>query len=250
MAGDGSLWAATANGVVRWDLDTQTPTVYTTEHGLPSEGAVFVEAGLDGTVWAGGDVWMARFDGALTTFSVPNDYPLYQIAVGPDGTVWAAFEPGRLGRFDGSEWQMLDAPSFAEPQGEWVSDACCCSRRDLVGWAPRRIHGRPGIVRREPRRCELRRISVDAPHHCRRAPAASGQPHCRCAGRDGLGRISWIDRVRRLFGLRRGSGQLRRNSLDGLHRGRRASIERCGRGDRCRRIGMGHQRFRRRCLPL
>lgn len=121
VAGDGSLWAATANGVVRWDLDTQTPTVYTTEHGLVSEGAVFVEAGLDGTVWAGGDVWMARFDGALTTFSVPNDYPLYQIAVGPDGTVWAAFEPGRLGRFDGSEWQMLDAPSFAEPQGEWVS---------------------------------------------------------------------------------------------------------------------------------
>jgi len=122
VAGDESLWAATADGVVRWDLDTLTPMVYTTDHGLPSGGAAFVEAGLDGSVWAGGEGWIARFDSALTTFSVPVDHPLYQVAVGPDGTVWAAFETGRLGRFDGSEWQMLDAPAFAESQDPWASE--------------------------------------------------------------------------------------------------------------------------------
>ena len=122
VAGDGSLWAATADGIVRWDLDAQTPTVYTTDQGLPPEGATFVEAGQDGSVWAGGDGWMARFDGALTTFPVPNDYPFYPVAVGPDGTVWAAFGTGELGHFDGSEWQILDPSSFAESQGEWASD--------------------------------------------------------------------------------------------------------------------------------
>lgn len=122
VAGDGSLWAASAEEVVRWDLDTLTPTVYTTDHGLPSGGAAFVEAGLDGSVWAGGEDWIARFDSAITTFSAPVDHPLYQVAVGPDGTVWAAFETGRLGRFDGSEWQMLDAPAFAESQGPWASE--------------------------------------------------------------------------------------------------------------------------------
>jgi len=121
VAGDGSLWAATAGGVVRWDLDTQTPTIYTTDHGLPSEAATFVEAGVDGSVWAGGEGWMARFDVALTTFSVPNEYPFYPVAVGPDGTVWAAFGTGELGRFNGSQWQMLDAPAFAESQGDWAS---------------------------------------------------------------------------------------------------------------------------------
>ena len=122
VAGDGSLWAATADGIVRWDLDAQTPTVYTTDQGLPPEGATFVEAGQDGSVWVGGDGWMARFDGALTTFPVPNDYPFYPVAVGPDGTVWAAFGTGELGHFDGSEWQILDPSSFAESQGEWASD--------------------------------------------------------------------------------------------------------------------------------
>ena len=118
VANDGSLWAATSDGIVRWDLNTQTPTIYTTEHGLPPAGAWFVEAGLDGTVWAGGDEWMARFDGTLTTFPVPNTSPFQQVAVGSDGTAWVAFETGELGRFDGSEWQMLDVPSIAQPQGD------------------------------------------------------------------------------------------------------------------------------------
>ena len=88
VAGDGSLWAATADGVVRWDLDTQTPTIYTTDHGLPSGGAAFVETGPDGSVWARGDGWMARFDGALTTFSIPNGDPFQPVDVEADGTTW------------------------------------------------------------------------------------------------------------------------------------------------------------------
>jgi hypothetical protein len=90
--------------------------------GLDLAVPLFVEAGLDGSVWAGGDGWMARFDGALTTFPVPNTYPFYQVAVGPDGTVWAAFEMGEIGRFDGREWQMLDAPSIAQPSVDQAPD--------------------------------------------------------------------------------------------------------------------------------
>jgi hypothetical protein len=118
VASDGSLWAATSDGIVRWDPNTQTPTIYTTDHGLPPAGAWFVEVGLDGTVWAGGDEWMARFDGTLTLFPVPNTSPFHQVAVGPDGAVLVAFETGELGRFDGSDWQTLDAPSIAQPQGD------------------------------------------------------------------------------------------------------------------------------------
>jgi len=111
---DGSLWAATGDGVVRWDLATQTPTVYTADQGLPAGAVNYVEAGSDGTVWVGGwadeSGWLARFDGTLTTFSVPSLEPVAPIAIGPDGSAWIAMPLRELGRFDGSEWQVFEAP--------------------------------------------------------------------------------------------------------------------------------------------
>ncbi len=120
VAADGSLWTATAGGLVRWDLSTQTPTVYTTDDGLPVGGFSFVEAGPDGTVWTGGPEWMARFDGVWTVFPVPHEDPMMPVAVGPDGSVWSVVGPRELGRFDGSEWQVFESP-FGEPETFWAS---------------------------------------------------------------------------------------------------------------------------------
>lgn len=121
-AADGSLWAATAGGLVRWDLSTQTPIVYTTDDGLPAGGFSFVEAGPDGTVWTGGPEWMARFDGSWTTFAAPREDPMLPIVVGPDGSVWAVLGVQELGRFDGSEWQIFEFPfGGSEPETWWAS---------------------------------------------------------------------------------------------------------------------------------
>ena len=108
VAPDGSLWAAADGGVVRWDVTSGTPTVYTTDDGLPADDAFRVVVGSNGTVWTGGSGWIARFDGSWTTFSAPrSEGPM---AVGPDGAVWTAYGERDLARFDGSEWQQFEAP--------------------------------------------------------------------------------------------------------------------------------------------
>ncbi len=106
VAPDGSLWAATDVGIVRWDLATGAPTVYTTDDGLPTADTLRVVVGSDGAVWTGGPGWMARFDGSWTTFSAP-EIPL---AVGPDGSVWTAYGERELARFDGSDWETFEVP--------------------------------------------------------------------------------------------------------------------------------------------
>ena len=120
VATDGNLWAATAGGVVRWDLSTQTPTVYTTDDGLPADGVGLVAADSDGTVLVGADAWMARFDGTWSTFPAPDGSSLAAIAIGPDGSVWAALGEREVGRFDGSEWQVFEAP-YAGREIAWAS---------------------------------------------------------------------------------------------------------------------------------
>ena len=109
VAPDGSLWATTEGGVVRWDLATLNPTVYTTAQGLPANRAHDIAVAADGTVWVGEAGWIARFDGTWTTFSAPRD-TRGPLAVGPDGSVWAAFGEYRLGRLDGSEWEFYRSP--------------------------------------------------------------------------------------------------------------------------------------------
>ena len=110
MASDGALWVSTLGGAVRWDLSTQTPTIYTTADGLPEDGITFVATGPDGAVLAGGDGWMAWFDRTWDTFAAPGESLLSSTAIGPDGSVWALLGDREVVHFDGSEWQTLDVP--------------------------------------------------------------------------------------------------------------------------------------------
>jgi ligand-binding sensor domain-containing protein len=71
-APDGHLWAATAGGVVRWDLTTREPTVFGDEEGVPAAEVMAVDIAPDGMVWAAGDGWIARYDGVWEVFSRAN----------------------------------------------------------------------------------------------------------------------------------------------------------------------------------
>jgi hypothetical protein len=118
VAPDGSLWAATDGGLVRWDVTSGTPTVYSTEDGLPTDDVSLVAVGSDGTVWAGGSGWIARFDGSWTVFSAPRDAG--PMTVGTDGAVWIALGDRDLARFDGSEWQVFEVPWSLGQVASWT----------------------------------------------------------------------------------------------------------------------------------
>ncbi len=115
---DGSLWAATNAGIVQWDLANGTPTVYSTEDGLPTDYASLVAVGSDGTVWAGGSGWIARFNDSWTVFSAPRDGG--PMTVGTDGAVWIALGDRDLARFDGLEWQVFEVPWSLGQVASWT----------------------------------------------------------------------------------------------------------------------------------
>lgn len=137
LAGDeqGRLWAATTAGVARFD-DGEWDRYDTGEGPSGPLTSVVVD---DGAVWVGGasghpplpgpvvgrgqpGVAVSRFDGErwetwTGADGVPDGHSV-SLAVGPDGTVWAATtglppgvdKAGRGGvaRFDGSEWEAVD----------------------------------------------------------------------------------------------------------------------------------------------
>jgi hypothetical protein len=123
---DGTLWASTGAGMVRWDLEERSAELFTSADGLPfAEGASGgVAVAPDGTVWA--FTWnqgLAYFDG--TVWSEPAGYdqldivkprcvvgeeclnPLTAMAVGPDGVLFLAVGSETLLRFDGVDWSVL-----------------------------------------------------------------------------------------------------------------------------------------------
>jgi sugar lactone lactonase YvrE len=66
---DGTLWAATEGGIARWDLETRRAEVFTSADGLP-----------------------------------PAEFGFGQVAVAPDGTVWAYSWTQDVIMFDGTRW--------------------------------------------------------------------------------------------------------------------------------------------------
>ncbi len=130
IANDNELWAITLGGVVRWDLVTQTHTVHDEELGPGVADFGRVMAGAGGTVWLIGDESLARYDGGWATSQL-SDAPFGHLrpgepvpmAVGPDGALWIAAGPDELGRFDGSEWEIFEAPYAATRVDRgWASD--------------------------------------------------------------------------------------------------------------------------------
>jgi hypothetical protein len=113
VAGDGTVWAATHGQKGLFAFDGADWTRYTSADGLrPSSGGTLAVA-PDGTAWVGSESTdgssgsgAARFDGSrwvvyTTADGLLDDVP--NVAVGPDGTVWAIHQTG-VSRFDGTRW--------------------------------------------------------------------------------------------------------------------------------------------------
>lgn len=128
---DGTLWLATRGGVIQWDVAASAATLYGQADGLPATEALRVAVGPDGSAWASGAAWVARFDGAWTAHSESGDLgalgvvgDLGGIAVDADATLWVtAFtnEGPRLLRYDGT-WTAIEVPeSIAGDAYPWAS---------------------------------------------------------------------------------------------------------------------------------
>jgi len=121
IGADGSVWAATSGGMVQWLPDTDKPTVYTTDDGLPSDDVRNIAIGPDEAVWAGGDGWIALFNGAEQSGWIvyPAEDSFGPMAVGPDGGVWSVAGLDRLMRFDGSNWETFTVPNLPGNDAPW-----------------------------------------------------------------------------------------------------------------------------------
>ncbi|MDJ0662978.1 MAG: hypothetical protein QNJ75_00365 [Acidimicrobiia bacterium] len=117
LAPNGDLWAATAAGVVRWDVATGEPQIFTESEGIPGRSVAAIDIAPDGTVWIVGDQGIGRYDGSWTTYS-GADTPvlagqLGALVVDHGGVVWAEAASAPLARFDG-EWTSVAAPLGGE----------------------------------------------------------------------------------------------------------------------------------------
>lgn len=98
--GSFSLWAATSGGVVRWDLTTDPPTytVFTIDHGLPSNLVFSVAVDQVGVKWFGTDRGLARFDDSTWQTFTPRDglgfTQIEVVAVDQAGQIWASSSGG------------------------------------------------------------------------------------------------------------------------------------------------------------
>lgn len=124
IAPDGSLWAATEAGVVRWDLETNSPTVFSETDGLGGRAVYWLDITADGAVWAAGANWLAYYDGAWTVVGedVLPDLPdrIGDLAVGPDGALWVAAGTDALIRLDDSGVTRSLTPGSLPTSEPWT----------------------------------------------------------------------------------------------------------------------------------
>lgn len=124
----GNLWTGGPAGVVHWDLNTDTSSVYAIREDPEHTNVVALSQTPDGSIWAGtSGNGLARFDGTnwqsfTTEDGLPGNY-INDQTVTPDGELWLVIkeqefdsEPNQkihLGHFDGKVWlEDLDVPSF------------------------------------------------------------------------------------------------------------------------------------------
>lgn len=123
---DGSLWAGTGGGVVRWDLADDTYVRFSTVDGLASDDVTDLSLSPDGTLWVatrGGGV--SHLVGAnWTTYTQVDgliDNIVYAIATAPDGSVWVGTNSG-VGHFDGASWTSYTTADGLAGEVVWYVD--------------------------------------------------------------------------------------------------------------------------------
>jgi diguanylate cyclase (GGDEF)-like protein len=120
VAGDGSIWVATATGgVARIDPETFAVTLHATYRGRPFHT---VAASPQGEVWATTREHLLRFDTANPA-DEPKNVPLpmsegkdiLMLSFAPSGVLWAA-GTGVVYRYDGKSWLTLSSKDGLQGQ--------------------------------------------------------------------------------------------------------------------------------------
>lgn len=109
QAGDGAVWAATENGLLRWEKNAQGLVVtrlYQQKDGLPTHRLRSLAFDRAGVLWIGttGGGLVSFADGRFETFTPDNGFPHLQVRsvlADPAGGVWAATAGGGLVHVDG-----------------------------------------------------------------------------------------------------------------------------------------------------
>jgi diguanylate cyclase (GGDEF)-like protein len=96
---DGAVWAATGNGLIRWEKGTTR--VYRQADGLPTDKLRSVAFDRDGVLWIGtrGGGLVSFSEGRFKTLSQAEGFPhqdVQTVLPDPDGGVWAATAGGGL----------------------------------------------------------------------------------------------------------------------------------------------------------
>lgn len=102
-----TLWVATGNGLVAWDLKRMTARTVTVDDGLPGNDARALARGPDKALWVATTAGIARYKaGSWTQYGdCPLGNSVTSLAVG-DGAVYAGSETG-LARLRGERWTVL-----------------------------------------------------------------------------------------------------------------------------------------------
>lgn len=108
---DGDVWVATEGGLVRWHVATDTYTEVR-DPSWPEPTTSSVVFGPEGDMWLGFFTEVLRWDGETWT-SYPftpqsEDWGWIQLAVGPNGDIWAGAKHFGIHRFTDGGWRLVD----------------------------------------------------------------------------------------------------------------------------------------------
>lgn len=148
FAADGSAWTVSERDVVHWDATTGEGVPYP----VPAGNAFLSSLAIDshGGLWVGSVNGVLQFDGTqwithtVSTQSTAS-YPIWTLAIGPDGQVWAANGGKNVFHFDGKAWIEEKVPGDEEereiyklivtPNGEvWAQSFSNIYRFDGTQW--------------------------------------------------------------------------------------------------------------------
>jgi hypothetical protein len=134
VAPDGTVWAATRGGVVRWEEGASTPVVYGEQDGLPAADVDRVVVAGDGTVWAAGNDWVTFYDQTWQPMKAVTDSEEMEtafddvIAAHPTGGAWVLGRDGEGSEViflidrEGAE-QIISLPEGWTPEVEMAVDS-------------------------------------------------------------------------------------------------------------------------------